>query len=96
MKDSDFYYRGQPHWSLGASYRQGHECPHTVCLFVWKEKPQVKKAGILGRAREEQENEVALGTDLNFPVRTCNALIPHFWAPPTSPTMSSPIMTACQ
>lgn len=35
------------------------------------------------------------GTDLNFPVRTCSALIPHRWAPPTSPTISSPIMTAC-
>lgn len=41
-------------------------------------------------------NEAAEGTDLNFPVRTCRALIPHCWAPPTSPTMSSPIMRACQ
>lgn len=36
-----------------------------------------------------------VSTHLNFPVRTCRALIPHRWAPPTSPTMSSPIMTAC-
>lgn len=35
-------------------------------------------------------------TDLNLPVRTCSALIPHCCAPPTSLTMSSPIMTACQ
>lgn len=35
-------------------------------------------------------------TDLYFPVRTCTALIPHCWAPPTSFTISSPIMMACQ
>ena len=35
-------------------------------------------------------------TDLYFPVRTCRALIPHRWAPPTSFTISSPIMMACQ
>lgn len=35
-------------------------------------------------------------TDLYLPVRTCSALIPHCWAPPTSLTMSSPIMMACQ
>lgn len=49
-----------------------------------------------GTPREVAGDLATRGAHLNFPVRTCSARIPHRWAPPTSPTMSSPIMTACQ
>ena len=47
------------------------------------------------RGRQASRGRLPRGAYLNFPVRTCRALIPYRWAPPTSPTMSSPIMTAC-
>lgn len=35
-------------------------------------------------------------TDLNFPVLTCTPFIPQCWAPPTSLTRSSPIISTCK
>lgn len=58
--------------------------------------PGIPGGGQAGEPASRHSLEAPRGTHLNFPVRTCRALIPHRWAPPTSPTMSSPIMTACQ
>lgn len=77
----------------------------TYCSSIWEKvtpftvekttnetlvTPGIHEAG------RQTAGRLARGTYLNFPVRTCSALIPHRWAPLMSPTMSSPIMMACR
>lgn len=75
---------------------KNHQMP-TLSLLLWRRKPNenLVTPGVPGGGRADGAG-LPGGTHLNFPVRTCSALMPHRWAPPTSPTMSSPIMTACR
>lgn len=78
---------------------KSHRMP-TVCSSIWKEEHPLfwrrKTKPWNPRGSQADGGRLPQGTYLNFPVRTCRALIPYRWAPPTSPTMSSPIMMACR
>lgn len=71
----------------------------TICSSIWKEERPLfwrrKSMSWNPRGKQAGRGRLPWGAYLNFPVRTCRALIPYRWAPPTSPTMSSPIMMAC-